>query len=106
MVWQEQSLDDLAEQIVLALSTFAALELWKRDGGRYIPNSAKWLADGAWRTTKVSLQVSAEELEETRRIANAGLSALSRIKSCEAFGTEPEAEDLAALQKYQALQVQ
>ncbi|OAE37663.1 hypothetical protein [Agrobacterium tumefaciens] len=106
VVWQQEKLDASAEQILLALPTFAALDQWKRDGGRYIPNFAKWLADGAWRTTKVSLQVSAEELEERRRITSAGLSALSRIKSCEAFGTEPEAEDLAALRKYQALQVQ
>ncbi|GEM_PF-3018381 len=96
-VWQEHSLSGHSEQILGALPSFAALHQWKKEGGQFIPNFAKWLADGAWRTTRVALQVSAEELEARQKIRNAGMSALARVTSCQRLGTEPEASDVQAV---------
>lgn len=104
-VWQEHSLYGHSEQILAALPSFAALHQWKKEGGQFIPNFAKWLADGAWRTTKVGLQVNAEELEERRKIHNAGMSALARVEYCRRVGKEPEAADLDAVRRWQAQQV-
>lgn len=96
-VWQEHSLDGHSEQILASLPSFAALHQWKKEGGQFIPSFAKWLGDGAWRTTKIGLKVSAEELEERRKIHSAGMSALARVTSCQRLGTEPEALDVQAV---------
>ncbi|MBP2564504.1 hypothetical protein J2766_001063 [Agrobacterium tumefaciens] len=104
-VWREHSLSGCAEQILAALPTFAAHHQWKKEGGQFIPNFAKWLADGAWRTTKVALQVNAEELEERRKIHNAGMSALARVEYCRRVGKEPEAADIEAVRRWHAQQV-
>ncbi|WP_025593048.1 hypothetical protein [Agrobacterium tumefaciens] len=98
-VWQEHSLSGHSERILGALPSFSALDQWKREGARYIPNFAKWLADGAWRTTKIAVQVTAEELEERKRVHSAGMSALARVESCRRLKSEPEASDVQAVAK-------
>jgi hypothetical protein len=104
-VWQEHSLSGHSQQILAALPSFAALYQWKREGDKFIPNFAKWLGDGAWRTTKVALQVNAEELEERRKIHNAGMSALARVEHSRRVGKDPEAADIDAVRRWQTRQL-
>lgn len=103
-VWLEKQLTGHAQHMLAVLPNFAALDQWKREGGRYIPSLSKWLADGMWRNEKVAKQVTAEELAARERISTAGLSAWGRVETDRKYGRDPSPDDLAAVDLWQRQQ--
>lgn len=104
-VWNEQGLKSHSQQIIEALPSFAALDQWRKEGGKYIPSLSKWLADGAWRAQgSVSLQARKDELREREKIIKKGMDAFARLESDRKLGLESSPEDLAACRAWRALE--
>lgn len=72
--WCATGLEGAREKIMAALELWKASPQWKQDGGRFIPNAAKFLSKGYWRSppgeTKciTARQLDTDEQEAVRRM--------------------------------------
>lgn len=67
--WQSISPDDVPA-VMDALEAFKSSEGWKEQGGRFIPQAAKWLSQGQWRNPPGDgkRQLDADEIAAMRRM--------------------------------------